>query len=151
MDAVLMTYRDIAAAFGLKSADAARVKVKRKGWRIVPGNHPNAAVQVEVPQDALSERSHGIRSDHTPIIAPPVTQPAEHDVVVELRAQIALLRDQLERERGAVDAMRLERDEAGVRLGIVEDALRVALERAGRSEGELNAIQRRGWLARLFG
>lgn len=150
MDAVLLTYRDIAAAFGLKSADAARVKVKRKGWRIVPGNHPNAAVQVEVPQDALSERSHGIRSDHTPIIVPSVTQPVEPDVVVELRAQIALLLAQAERDRAAVDAMRLERDEAGVRLGAVEDALRVALERAGRAEGELMA-RRRGWLARLLG
>jgi hypothetical protein len=58
---------------------------------------------------------------------------------------------QAERDRAAVDAMRLERDEAAVRLGIVEDALRVALERAGRAEGELAGLRRRGWLARLLG
>ena len=150
-DVVMMTYREIAASFGLSSADAARVKAKRKGWRTILGNHPGAAAMVEVPADALPNDRGELRTYQPPIIAPPSAQAAQPAAAVELRAQIALLLTQAERDRAAVDAMRLERDEAGVRLSIVEDELRRALERAARSDGELIAIRRRGWLARLLG
>lgn len=52
-----LTYRDLAARLGV-SPDAARMKAKRRAkvgeWRIIPGNHPNDPVLVEVPLADLS-------------------------------------------------------------------------------------------------
>ena len=141
----LMTYREVADKFGLKSPDAARVKVKRAGWKTRPGNHPNATLFIEVPHSAISERSLGIISHQPPVNAPP----ADMGVIAELRAQIALLTDQAARDRAALDAMRLERDEKELCLKISEAELRQALERAGRAEGEIVGLRRRGLLSWL--
>jgi signal transduction histidine kinase len=80
------------------------------------------------------------------------------DVVTELRTQVGMLQAQIdiltaqaERDRGAVELVRAERDERDTMLKIVEDELRHAVERAGRAEGELAGLRRRGWLARLLG
>ena len=58
---------------------------------------------------------------------------------------------QAERDRGALDQVRAERDEKETMLKLAEDALRQAVERAGRAEGELAGLRRRSWLGRLFG
>ena len=50
-----LSYRALAERLAI-SPDAARMKAKRKAWRIVPGNHPNAPVLVEVPVTELAER-----------------------------------------------------------------------------------------------
>lgn len=50
-----LSYRALADRLAI-SPDAARMKAKRKAWRIVPGNHPNAPVLVEVPVTELAER-----------------------------------------------------------------------------------------------
>lgn len=50
-----LSYRDLADRLAI-SPDAARMKAKRKAWRIIPGNHPNAPVLVEVPLTELAER-----------------------------------------------------------------------------------------------
>ena len=51
-DTLQLTYRELADRLGA-SPDAARMKAKRavnKGrWRIIPGNHPNDPVRVELP------------------------------------------------------------------------------------------------------
>lgn len=74
-----LTYRGLAERLGI-SPDAARMKAKRKaktgGWRIIPGNHPNDAVLVEVPTAELNStervgrkrdaRSGGERTPRTP-------------------------------------------------------------------------------------
>ena len=51
---VSVTYREIAERFGI-GIEGARLKAKRRSakglWRIVPGNHPQDVVRVEVPED----------------------------------------------------------------------------------------------------
>src|SRR3954470_17510928 len=54
---VTVTYREIAERFGI-GIEGARLKAKRRAakglWRIVPGNHPQDIVRVEVPEDEWS-------------------------------------------------------------------------------------------------
>ncbi len=50
-----LSYRALADRLAI-SSDAARMKAKRRGWTIIPGNHPNAPVMVEVPSTELAGR-----------------------------------------------------------------------------------------------
>lgn len=58
MDYDRLTYREIAARLAI-TPDAARMKAKREAkagrWRIIPGNHPNDPVHVDVPLGTLPE------------------------------------------------------------------------------------------------
>lgn len=60
-DTERLTYRELADRLGIKQ-HAARMRASRqvaKGrWRIVPGNHPGAAVLVELPIADLSREAH---------------------------------------------------------------------------------------------
>lgn len=63
-----LTYRDLAARLGV-SPDAARMKAKRRTkagtWRIIPGNHPNDPVLVEVPlTDLIAAPEHDAGEQH---------------------------------------------------------------------------------------
>ena len=137
-DCILMTYKEIAAAMNLSGPTSARMKVKRKGWTVIPGNHPSAAVKVEVPRNALPDSSTGSRAERLSITAPVNVTTLE--VITELRAQVVMLASQAERDRATVNTIRAERDAR-------EIDLRAALERAAKAEGELVGI-RRGWLGR---
>src|SRR3954451_8626026 len=57
---VSVTYREIAERFGI-GVEGARLKAKRRAakglWRIVPGNHPQDVVRVEVPEDEWTTRN----------------------------------------------------------------------------------------------
>src|ERR687889_741962 len=52
--AVSVTYREIAERFGI-GIEGARIKAKRRAakgqWLIIPGNHPQDIVRVEVPEE----------------------------------------------------------------------------------------------------
>ena len=152
-DFVLMTYREIATALGLAGPDSARMRVKRQGWRIVTGNHPRDTVHVEVPQNALSERSRRSETKRLPVI--PV---AESDVIEGLRAHVTTLKIQTERDRAALEAMRAERDAAQA-AQIASEAEAKATNtklidttaRASRAEGELAGLKQRSWLGRILG
>ena len=45
------------------------LKARRKGWRIITGKHPNVGVQVELPEDAISERTPGLQVEPEPVAA----------------------------------------------------------------------------------
>lgn len=51
---VQVTYREIAERFGI-GIEGARIKAKRRAakgeWRLIPGNHPQDIVRVEMPAD----------------------------------------------------------------------------------------------------
>lgn len=51
-DSLSLTYRELAERLAI-STDAARMKARRAAktgrWRIIPGNHPNDPVRVELP------------------------------------------------------------------------------------------------------
>lgn len=47
---VIASYREIAERFGLGSADAARVKVRRAQWERQPPNHPLDPALIRVPK-----------------------------------------------------------------------------------------------------
>jgi hypothetical protein len=51
---VTATYREIADRFGI-GIEGARIKTKRRAakglWRIIPGNHPQDIIRVEIPEE----------------------------------------------------------------------------------------------------
>jgi hypothetical protein len=153
---VPLTYRELAARLGLGSADAARVKAKRRGWPVQPGNHPGAQALVLVPAAVLAggpERSPGsVRGS-----APPAPDPRDA-LVDELRRQVERERDRADR----ADAERLtERDRAAALVERLdaEHAARRAVEveaerlrgRLADAEGRLADLAGRPWWARLLG
>jgi hypothetical protein len=65
-DTIRLSYIELADRLGIKP-HAARMKAKRAAdrglWRIIPGNHPNDRVMVELPASALTQgaRAEGHR------------------------------------------------------------------------------------------
>ena len=124
-----LTYRQLAAAFGLKSADAARMKAKRETakpgtrWQIIQGNHPSDPVHVELPIDALPP-TPPVRPTPPPPDAPPASEgtPPNNDGIAALigdlsgrlvaeteahgrtRAELAGVTVELAGARGALEA-----------------------------------------------
>jgi hypothetical protein len=54
---VTATYREIADRFGI-GIEGARIKAKRRAakglWRIIPGNHPQDIIRVEIPEEEFA-------------------------------------------------------------------------------------------------
>src|SRR3546814_12591344 len=48
----VLTYRQLGDRLGI-SLESARKKVRRRKWRVVPGNRPSDPVRVHVPKDLL--------------------------------------------------------------------------------------------------
>lgn len=48
----ILTYRELSDRFGI-SLESVRKKVRRRQWRVVPGNRPSDPVRVHVPKEAL--------------------------------------------------------------------------------------------------
>jgi hypothetical protein len=95
---VSVTYREIAERFGI-GVEGARLKAKRRAakglWRIVPGNHPQDVVRVEVPEDEWTTRNEPRPTapyEGTPTTPPP-QEPQRRDtndleVLVEIISQL---------------------------------------------------------------
>ena len=120
---VRMSYKDVASAFGLSGPDSARIKVRRRGWKVTPGNHPRASAMVDVPQIEIDERSKIDRPKRSPITPPD----AEPEAVAKLVTLVA----ELHAANASVNAALLD-----------------ATARAARAEGALDELRRRGWLGR---
>lgn len=98
-----LTYRELADRLGIKP-HAARMRVSRQAakgrWRIVPGNHPGAAVLVEIPASDLSRDMH-VRGSTVPPAREGHHVGAQGEVLVLVealaasQAQIADLTDRL--------------------------------------------------------
>lgn len=156
-----LSYRDIADHFGI-SADAARMKARRKAkagrWRIIPGNHPNDTVLVEIPVEDLTERVGGerratVQGERTlRTIAPERANESPERVLELLAAAISLLKpaqDQIERlhaelmeakeahRRDAMELVAAETREMGTKADLERalhhvDVLRRRLAKANR-------------------
>lgn len=64
---IQVTYREIAESFGI-GIEGARIKAKRRAakgeWRLIPGNHPQDIVRVEMPAEEL--RAGPIKPQRSP-------------------------------------------------------------------------------------
>lgn len=61
IELVQVTYREIAERFGI-GIEGARIKAKRRAakseWRLIPGNHPQDIVRVEMPAEEFRAGPH---------------------------------------------------------------------------------------------
>jgi hypothetical protein len=144
---IRLTYRQLGERLGIKP-HAARMKAGRavaKGrWQIIPGNHPNDSVLVELPSaDAMPRAPHvtpgtipAARDTHHE----PAQTPAQVEALAAAHTRIAELTDRLlveiearQHDREAVaasEARELMLEIEINRLGDDVTALTAALERA---------------------
>jgi DNA repair exonuclease SbcCD ATPase subunit len=183
-DVVQVTYREIAERFGI-GIEGARLKAKRRAakgeWRIIPGNHPQDIVRVEMPANEF--RAGPNKPPRTPPHAqneggatdPPQQEPQRRDtndlealveVVSQLTAQSQAMTERLiEAERGRAEA---ERDTGIVRVEMkaIEAQLIAAQEKhvaalkalqermaaeTGQAQADLAAWKARPWWRRIAG
>src|SRR4051812_4403378 len=139
---VSVTYREIAERFGI-GVEGARLKAKRRAakgsWRIVPGNHPQDVVRVEVPEDEwITPNVPHPTGPHegTPSVPPTIAPQQESQrkdandlealvgVISQLTTQAQAMTDRLiEAERGKAEA---EKDTAIARAALQETENRLA-------------------------
>ncbi len=180
---VTATYREIADRFGI-GIEGARIKAKRRAakglWRIIPGNHPQDIIRVEIPEDEFASGQPLQRGGaHSPNDGTP-TNPPQHeeerrdtndiDALVELISQLTLqsaaMTDKLVgAEKGRAEA---ERDaaiaqaalaSAEARLTAIQEKhlsdlkdLRDRMEtEADKARSELAEWKARPWWRRLAG
>ncbi len=155
-----LTYRDLAERLGI-STDAARMKARRAvksgRWRIIPGNHPNDPVRVELPVTDLTEpkvtggerlaRSTGERKGRS-------TARTDSDALAvtlqAAQARIAELTDQLTAEKDRHRETAVELAKATVRI----DTLDAELARLDATVVDLEhdlERARRSWWQKLTG
>jgi len=121
---VTATYREIADRFGI-GIEGARIKTKRRAakslWRIIPGNHPQDIIRVEIPEEEWKspQRSPAhVPNEGTPT-PPPQQEPERRgtndidalvEIIPQLTAQLSAMTERLiETEKGRAEA---ERDTA---------------------------------------
>ena len=146
-----VTYREIAERFGI-GIEGARLKAKRRAakglWRIIPGNHPQDPIRIEMPAaDFLPPNSGPQRGapnkadDRTPTEGPPQTPNSRDpnelaalvDVVSKLTAQAADLTERLfKAEQDRTDAKKMAEG-----LAAQLEGLRAVLDVERRQAGEL--------------
>jgi hypothetical protein len=138
---VTATYREIAERFGI-GIEGARIKAKRRAakglWRILPGNHPQDIIRVEIPEDEFtSGQSYQRGATHTPNDGGQ-THPSQHDeerrdpndidalveLISQLTVQSAAMTDRLvNAEKGRAEA---ERDAAIAQAALAGAEARLA-------------------------
>jgi hypothetical protein len=87
---VTATYREIAYRFGI-GIEGARIKTKRRAakglWRIIPGNHPQDIIRVEIPEEEWNSPQRSLAHTERLIEAEKGRAEAERDAAI---AQAAL-------------------------------------------------------------
>ena len=155
-----LTYRDLAERLGI-STDAARMKARRAvksgRWRIIPGNHPNDPVRVELPVTDLTEpkvtggerlaRSTGERKGRS-------TARTDSDALAvtlqAAQARIAELTDQLTAEKDQHRETAVELAKATVRIDTLSGELARLDATVVDLEHDLERA-RRSWWQKLTG
>jgi hypothetical protein len=182
--AVRVTYREIAERFGI-GIEGARLKAKRRAakglWRIIPGNHPQDVVRVEVPDEEWANPNVPRPADPhegAPTTSPQPTQPNDAqrretndlealvELISQLHAQFAAMTERLvNAERGRAEAekeaaiVRAALDAAEAQLAALQEhqlselkEVRARLEaEAARARMELAEWKARPWWRRLTG
>ncbi|GEO18728.1 hypothetical protein [Microvirga aerophila] len=180
---VTVTYREIAERFGI-GIEGARIKAKRRAakglWRIIPGNHPQDIIRVEIPEDEFTSSQPAQRgATYNPNDGTPTTPPQQEeerrdandiDALVELISQLttqsAVMTDRLvDAEKGKAEA---ERDAAIARAALASAEARLTAMQEGylsdlkelrdrmetesdRARSELAEWKARPWWRRLAG
>jgi len=180
---VTATYREIAERFGI-GIEGARIKAKRRAakglWRIIPGNHPQDIIRVEIPEDEFASAQPSQReAPHTPNDGgqTPLSRQDEErretndidalvELISQLTAQSAAMTDRLvDAEKGRAEA---ERDAAIARSELAAAEARLAAlqekhlsdlkelrnrleEEASKARSELAEWRARPWWRRLAG
>lgn len=108
-----LTYRELAERLGT-TPDAARMKAKRavsKGlWHIIPGNHPNDPVRVELPAADLNaaERVAGVQAKRAP--GERLGRTTTRTIPDALADIVAALKSAQDRVHQLTDALTAEKD-----------------------------------------
>ena len=149
-DTIRLTYRQLGERLSIKP-HAARMKASRavaKGrWQIIPGNHPNDSVLVELPAtDAVPRALHVTPNTRTPArdtSHEPAHHPAQVEALAVAHARIAELTDRLlveiearQQDREAVaagEAREMMLEAEIIRLGDDVSTLTQVVDRARRS------------------
>ncbi len=159
-DSISLTYRELAERLAI-STDAARMKARRalkKGrWRIIPGNHPNDPVRVELPLSDIgspnatggvrTSRPGGERKGRT------VTRTDTDTLATALQAaqaRITELTDQLTAEKDQHRTTAIELAKATTKADFLEAELAVLGAEADQLRDDLRAA-RRTWWQRMTG
>lgn len=159
-DALKLTYRELAERLGI-SPDAARMKAKRAvkagRWAIIPGNHPNDPVRVEMPADDAGSpnaiggeqatRSTGERKGRT---IPRTDAETLATALQTAQARIAELTDQLSAEKDQHRQAAIELAQATTKVDFLEAELARLAAEADELRDDLRAV-RRTWWQRLTG
>lgn len=177
---VTATYREIAEQFGI-GIEGARIKTKRRAakglWRIIPGNHPQDIIRVEIPEEEWNSPQRSLT--HTSTDGTPTPSPQQGierrdandidalvEIIPQLTAQLSAMTERLiEAEKGRAEA---ERDAAiaqatlastEARLTAMQEqhlselkGLRDRMEAAtNKAQSELAEWNARPWWRRLAG
>ena len=159
-ESLSLTYRELAERLAI-STDAARMKARRAAksgrWRIIPGNHPNDPVRIELPAaDAGSPnatggeqagRSTGERKART---TPRTDSDALATALQAAQARIAELTDQLTAEKDRHRETAVELAKATVRIDTLDGELARLDATVVDLESDL-ARARRSWWQRMTG
>lgn len=159
-DTIQLTYRELADRLGI-SPDAARMKAKRAlksgRWRILPGNHPNDPVRVELPaaDAAKPERVAGARSTRSPGErtgrTPDRTEPSGVvEALQSAQARIVELTDQLTAEKDRHRETAVELAKATTKAEFLEAELVIRTVERDQLQEQLTAA-RRSWWQRMTG
>ena len=162
-DTLQLTYRELADRLGV-SPDAARMKAKRavsKGrWRIIPGNHPNDPVRVELPVIDIpqaervggeqAQRSSGDRAGGT------VTRTST-DVLTDIVAALQSAQDRVNQLTDALTAEKDQHRQTAIELAQTETREMGTLAEVERLQATIAELQealhrtRRSWWQKLLG
>ena len=160
-----LTYRDLAERLGI-TVNSARIKARRRKWRVMPGNHPLDPARVEVPTDFLSRvappsvgdsGATPMSSGDTPAESPPVTggatlvSPVTGDLVPLAKAwEMVAETVASERARADAQAARQLAERDSLHLGHVERLMAQAaaerslwLERVDAAELRAERVEQR--------
>jgi hypothetical protein len=137
---VTATYREIAERFGI-GIEGARIKAKRRAakglWRIIPGNHPQDIIRVEIPEDEFASDQPTQRgAPHNPNVGgsahPPQQEEERRDtndiealveLISQLTTQSTAMTDRLvDAEKGRAEA---ERDAAIAQAALISAEARL--------------------------
>ena len=140
----VMTYAEIAAAFGI-ARDSARRLVRRKGWTRTKGNDGTA--RIEIPLDALpvpSDPDPAPRDDprDSPEDSPRNGSDHSPDMVQVLVRVVDQLQNEIDRLQAGVPELRAKAQDRDI-LAVEVEALRFALEIEKQKAEEVLAAERR--------
>ncbi|HET8727496.1 MAG TPA: hypothetical protein VFO41_08305 [Alphaproteobacteria bacterium] len=130
----ILTYRQLSDRLGI-SLESVRKKVRRRKWRVVPGNRPSDPVRVHVPVEALAEAPEP-EPDEAPAPAP--ADPQLLSTLKALEAYVGRVSGQQEQLLGELS--RLVAELAAKDAAHGEEIKQVRAEERERYREELDII-----------